>query len=87
MIDTNNAEAIGRDLLAGGRTTEDVLAAWRESGLSILHSIQCLSHITGMSLGEAKTAVHLSGAWSDLRQEHDRFHDQLVKTIDETNSD
>lgn len=79
MISTESAETLGRELLASGHTTDEVLLAWRERGLSILHSIQCFSHITGVSLGEAKSAVHYSDAWSDVRQEHDRFHHELKK--------
>ena len=79
MIDTDEAEAIGLELLGAGHPTEEILAAWRERGLSILCSIQCLSHITGMTLGEAKEIVHGSVAWSDLRPEHDRLHDELEK--------
>jgi hypothetical protein len=78
-MDTEQAETIGRELLATGHPADEIFAAWREGGLSILHSIQAWSHISGMSLRESKGIVHCSPAWSDLRIEHDRLHDELEK--------
>ncbi len=77
MIEPTEAEAIGRAMLMDGREIEEVLASWRERDLSILHSIQCLSHIAGMTLGEAKEVVHMSKAWSDSRPQNEKLHEQL----------
>jgi hypothetical protein len=83
VIQTEDAERLGRESLASDHTIEEVLVIWRERGLSIVHSIQCLAHVTGMSLGEAKKTVHCSHAWSDMRPEHDRLHDELEKIAGE----
>ena len=76
------AESIGRAMLAGGRRAEDVLESWRENGLSILHSIQCLVHITAMTLSQAKEVVHTSETWSDMRPAFDDFHARLEAVVD-----
>jgi len=82
VIELKDAERLGGEALASGKTIEDILLMWREHGLSILHSMQCLAHITGMPLGKAKETVHCSSAWSDLRPEHDRVHDESEKISD-----
>jgi hypothetical protein len=79
MIELEDAERLGRDALATGSTIEDVLLMWRAHGLSILQCMQCLAHVSGLPLGKAKEMVHCSSAWSDLRAEHDRVHDELEK--------
>jgi hypothetical protein len=38
----------------------------------------------GMSLADAKAAVHLSAAWSDLRERTDRFHEDLEQVASES---
>jgi hypothetical protein len=82
MILIEDAERLGRESLASGQTIEQLLTTWRGLDLSILHSIQCLAHVTGMSLLESKKAVHCSRAWSDLRPQNDRFHEELENGID-----
>jgi hypothetical protein len=82
VIQIEDAERLGRESLASGQTMEQILAIWRGLDLSILHSIQCLAHVTGMSLRESKQVVHCSRTWSDLRPQHDHLHDELEKIAD-----
>lgn len=79
-MEPEDAEEAGVQALASGAPIEDALRIWRSRGLSVLRSIQCLSHATGMSLTAAKGVVHNSGTWRDLRDEHDRVHD-IVEDI------
>jgi hypothetical protein len=82
MLDCESAERLGREWLNSGRKVEDILVMWRERGLSILRSIQALSHVTETSFGHAKATVHNSNAWSDMRGEYDRMHEELESVVE-----
>ena len=82
-MDFTEAVNEGRRLLAANASVEDVLILWRANGLSILHSIQALRHLTDRSLTEAKHVVHNSQAWRDMRAEYDRFHDEIEQAVED----
>jgi len=81
MTDNSEVFARSQELHARGASTEEILRYYRDSGVSILHSIQMLRKLTNVSLAEAKQVVHLSQTWADLREEHDRFHTALEDTV------
>ena len=72
-----------RELLATGASVDDVLGVLRREGESRMASIKLLRELTGMSLRDAKSAVHMSPVWEDLRQEADTFHEQLEQTAEQ----
>ena len=71
-----------REMLRTGATVDDVLGVMRGEGQSRVASIGLLIRLTGMSLREAKTAVHMSSVWADLREETETFHEQLEQTAE-----
>ncbi|MFJ1760468.1 hypothetical protein ACIOD2_09140 [Amycolatopsis sp. NPDC088138] len=60
---------------------EDFLVALRAEGRSRVQSIRALREREGCSLAEAKEIVHTSRAWADLREDTDRFHASLERTL------
>jgi ribosomal protein L7/L12 len=72
-----------RNMFSQGATTEEMLTLMRQEGHSRINSISMLMTVTGISLAEAKSAVHTSEAWADLRQEADEFHAELEKVADQ----
>ena len=69
------------EMHARGATTEEILRFYRDSGVSVPHSVQMLRKLTNVSLAEAKQIVHFSQTWADLREAHDRFHDTLERAL------
>lgn len=70
-----------RRKLADGKSTDDALAELRASGASIMECIFAVRSFRGCDLTEAKKIVHFSSAWADLREQHDRFHDELEEVL------
>jgi hypothetical protein len=77
-----------RRLLADGNTLDQSLAALRAKGASIIGCIYAVRKFRDCDLAEAKQMVHFSPAWADRREEHDKFHaemmEEIAKKIDET---
>ncbi len=63
--------------IAAGRTREQIVAFLLEQGCSKLNSIAVIASAFEIGLAEAKKLVHLSEAWSDVRERDDRFHAAL----------
>lgn len=72
-----------KQLLESGASIEEILAELRSKGLSKVESIAALARISGMTPGRAKRVVHLSRAWSDLREDHERFEENLGDALEE----
>jgi hypothetical protein len=76
-----------RRKLADGKTTDDALVELRASGASIMECIFVVHRFRHCDLGEAKQVVHLSPAWADMREQHDRFHAELEQAAQEISDD
>lgn len=76
-----------REMLRTGATLDDVLGVMRREGQSRIASIGLLMELTGMTLREAKTTVHMSSVWGDLREETETFHEQLEETVEQLRKD
>ena len=69
-------------------TTEEILALYRRSGLSILESMQLFRRLMNVPLSEAKQVVHSSKTWSDVRAQHESFQaaaEDAAKCVGEEN--
>jgi hypothetical protein len=64
-----------------GEGMESLIRFLRDSGCPKVDSITILASACGIRLGEAKKAVHYSPVWADVRASHDKFHENLIKTI------
>lgn len=72
-----------REMLRMGASVDDVLGFVRRDGQSRIASISLLIELTGMSLRDAKAAVHMSSVWDDLRGETEVFHEQLEQAAEQ----
>jgi hypothetical protein len=73
-------------MLAAGKGMEAILEMLRTRGLSKVMSIKMLAQL-GIPLAQAKSAVHESEVWSDVRGSHDRFSESIKQLLDELPSD
>lgn len=72
-----------RRLTAGGKTLDEALAVLRARGISKVISVIAVRNFLRSDLAEAKRIVHFSSTWADLREEHERFHADLERALDE----
>jgi len=62
---------------------EHAITLLRELGYSKIGSMIVLMEVLELNTSQAKEIVHLSEAWTDRRASDDRFHEQLLKLVDE----
>ena len=72
-----------RESLASGASQESVIQMMRLAGLHQIACIKMLRDVTGVSLGDAKEAVHYSKAWADRRESNEGFHEAAFATAKE----
>lgn len=63
-----------RRRLSSDTSPSDLVAGMREMGLDKIDSMKFLREYGGMSLPQAKDAVHTSSAWDDRRATDDNAH-------------
>ena len=62
---------------------EGLLSWMRSQGEDKIGSMKVLVRVSGMNLGQAKRAVHLSKAWADMRSTDDVVQDSLQQAAQE----
>ena len=75
-----------RKLLTDGGI-EPALLFLRENGCGKFDSIRALVAASGMSLADAKTAVHYSRAWDEARARDEALWDELIDSIKEIDNE
>lgn len=60
---------------------DQVLAQLKARGLSKMQSMRAVHETLGLSLGEAKLAVHRSPVWNDRRAGDEAFEEELVRGL------
>ena len=63
-------------MLSQGADLEQVLDTLRVKCTSIIESIKVVREVLAIPLDEAKSMVHYSRAWSDMRDWHSELHEQ-----------
>jgi hypothetical protein len=63
--------------MRGGEALDDMLVWLRAQGASRVDSIAVLNGAADMRLTKAKHMMHFSAAWADMREQQDRFRDEL----------
>ena len=76
-----------REMLRAGTSVDEVLALMRREGKSHAASMSLLIELTGMSVAEAKSAVHHSRAWADQKVQIEDFHRDLEQAADKLDKD
>ncbi len=82
-IDLPEIRATLRDSVAAGIGREDLIHAMRKAGLHQIDCIKMLRDLCGISLGDAKEAVHYSSAWADRKEMNEAFHEAVFQAADE----
>ena len=72
-----------RTLRARGETLDSILSSLRERSATELESIKVLCSLEGLTLGQAKDAVHNSDAWADRRPMNQRLQQAAVQVLRE----
>jgi hypothetical protein len=60
---------------------EEAIAFLRAQGCSKVESIAVLNLAMGINLGRAKSLVHFSETWKDVRAKDEQFHEDLEKKL------
>jgi hypothetical protein len=67
--------------IESGATLDQGIAELRTAHASVIDCIKAVRVVLLCDLGEAKRIVHCSSAWEDSREKHDRFHDEIERTL------
>ena len=78
----NAALSACRTLRVKGGTVEDAVFFLRRAGFWKMDSLMILRQLEGMTLPEAKTAIHLSPTWSDRYEADEALHDQVEAALE-----
>ena len=70
-----------RDELARGTGLNDALLTLREQGASVIDSIKSVREVECVPLGDAKQLVSSSPTWSDIRESHAAFIEELIQSL------
>ena len=62
-----------------GASLDAALGELRTSGASIMESIVTVRSVRGCDLKEAKRLVHFSPAWADVREQNEKFHEEIER--------
>lgn len=62
---------------------DHVLAQLRRDGFSPIESIKITRAVLGVGLGEAKSIVHRSDAWSDARVGFEQLQDAAIEATEQ----
>jgi ribosomal protein L7/L12 len=74
-------------MMRAGASVDDLLNLMRREGQSRIVSISLLMELTGMRLRDAKTAVHKSPVWEDVRSETETFQEKLEQAAQQMQKD
>lgn len=66
-----------------GVDIEGVLSLLRHRGFSKVASMAIVAELTRVPLADAKSLVHRSETWRDVREDHEHFHDRLEDATEE----
>ena len=64
-----------------GATRDELIERMRSEGLSIVPSIRLLSDFCGISIDDAKEAVHFSQTWADCLASNDATHEAAFEAV------
>jgi ribosomal protein L7/L12 len=65
------------NLLAAGKSQDEIILFLRTQGCSKVESIAVLANSLGIGLGQAKKVVHLSVVWADTRERDEKIQTSL----------
>jgi len=75
-----------KQMLRDGKTVEDVLKHLRNETNSKVTSMAVIMDVLDLAPSEAKSLVHKSLVWGDVRERDEKFHKDVITTIEEMNN-
>jgi hypothetical protein len=69
------------DLKRGASSRDEILAAMKERGLTIVQAIKASTRLFGVGLGDAKSIVASHPSWSGTAQAARPFQEALIRTL------
>lgn len=72
------------DLYRLGMSMDEVLAAMKERGLTMIQAIAASRRLFGVALGEAKTIVASHPSWAEAAAVSALLHDELIKLFEDS---
>ena len=78
----NNAIEKCSGMIADGADIDAVLRVLRDSGFSKVQSMKALVDLNQADMADAKTLVHHSAVWKDVRERDEAFHDQMSEEFE-----
>jgi len=81
-VSTSNVTRRAATLWDDGARWDAILVTLRDEGFSKTHCIRATVEILRLPLADAKRIVHDSRAWTDRREQADRFHDALIAELE-----
>jgi hypothetical protein len=83
-LDSSSLKRELRSAIASGMGLDDLIRKMRGMGCNKIASIKLLREFKGMSLGEAKAAVHFSPAWAGTLDSDNALHEAAFAAAEET---
>ena len=81
MANYDEALFQARQRLSEGASIEELVSLLRKLGLSKVQSMNALEELTVANARNAKIIVHTSPTWADVREIHDKLHEELEKAF------
>ena len=72
-----------QSLKEGGSSTDEILRAMKDRGLTIIQAIKASMQLFGIGLGDAKSLVSSHPSWSPTAEAARPFQDDLIKAFRE----
>jgi ribosomal protein L7/L12 len=75
-----------QSLKEGGSSTDEILRAMKDRGLTIIQAIKASMQLFGIGLGDAKSLVSCHPSWNPTAEAAQPFQDDLIKAFREAGS-
>jgi len=79
VLDPTSIKRELKAAIASGMQPDDLIRKMRAMGCNKIASIKLLRELKGMSLAEAKVAVHYSPAWADCIESDNALHESAFE--------
>jgi ribosomal protein L7/L12 len=83
-LDSSSLKQQLKIAIADGVSLDDLIRRMRAMHYTKIDSIKLLRELKGMSLGDAKAAVHYSPAWADCLDSDNELHKTAFAAAEET---
>jgi hypothetical protein len=72
-----------RAKIESGATSNEIVQMLHDEGVSLVHSVKCLTDLYSIRMAEAKQIVADHPCWKTTHEGHSHFHDALKKEFED----